>query len=70
MLEKILLIDDDYATNLFHKIVLEGAGLVKIIETVSSVDEGIQQLTNAASPPDVIFLDIKMPQKKRLDVFG
>lgn len=58
----IMLIDDDFATNLFHKIVIEEANCAnKIIET-SGGKQALEYLNNPLNEkPDLIFLDINMP---------
>jgi len=65
----VLLIDDDAATNLFHKLIIESAGIDTTIQRVSSGSEGLEYLTStgrfALQPqfpqPGLILLDIKMP---------
>jgi len=65
-LECVLLIDDDEATNFYHKIILREECTEVHVESVSSAKEGLDFLLGkekfANSPkPGIIFLDINMP---------
>lgn len=65
-LECVLLIDDDEATNFYHKIILKEECAQVHVQAVSSAKEGLDFLlgreTFADSPkPGIIFLDINMP---------
>lgn len=62
----ILLIDDDEATNFYHRIILEEEGIDVYIQSVKSAKEGLDFLMSkgeyADCPnPGIIFLDINMP---------
>jgi CheY-like chemotaxis protein len=61
-----MLIDDDFATNLFHRIIIEEAGVTEcIIEQQSAIDAlaYLRSDYNPAHPrPNLIFLDINMPR--------
>ena len=66
----ILLIDDDTATNDFHKIIIKLADVTHNIHAVESGQEGLDYLAskgdyhakeNVHPKPDLIFLDINMP---------
>src|SRR5688500_359858 len=67
MLNCVMLIDDDEATNYFNQFVLEKSGYVKEIITKENGKEALQYLQSIseenkiASRPDLIFLDINMP---------
>lgn len=67
MIEKILLVDDDTATNFYHRIILDESGLVKEIVDCLGVDEAMAILRSGEAPPDIIFLDINMPMKTGWD---
>ena len=62
----ILLIDDDYATNLYHKMVIEDANCTnKIIVKTSAIDalEYFKSPFDEDNPrPNLVFLDINMPK--------
>ena len=65
-LECILLIDDDEATNFYHKIILEEECSNLYIQSVSSAMEGLNFLLSRGAyldcpKPGIIFLDINMP---------
>ena len=65
-LECVLLIDDDEATNFYHKIILKEECTQVHIQAVSSAKEGLDFLLSREafvdSPkPGIIFLDINMP---------
>jgi len=71
---KILLIDDDEASHIIHKVSIEDAGVdLSNVASYYSVDQAIGALrsmieTNSKSEwPDYIFLDINMPQKTGYD---
>lgn len=69
--ENILLIDDNDINNIMHERLLEISNFAKNIVVKSSAVDGLEYLrtevTDAASAPDVIFLDIRMPI---MDGFG
>ncbi len=62
----VLLIDDDEATNFYHKIILERESIGVHIQSVKSAAEGLDFLlckgdyTNHPQP-GIIFLDLNMP---------
>jgi len=64
-LKFILLIDDDEATNFYHKYILEESKVVEKIEVATNGEEAIKLLQNLKENnmpfPDLIFLDINMP---------
>jgi len=62
----VLLIDDDEATNFFHKIVIEEECEGLHIQAVPSAKEGLDFLLSKGAysnhpKPGIIFLDINMP---------
>lgn len=62
----LVFIDDDYATNFYHKIIVEESGVVDRFEFFQSPVKALdffQELnkSNSKSKPDYIFLDINMP---------
>jgi len=68
-MEKIKLlvfIDDDYATNFYHKIIVRDSGLVDNYLFFATAKEALtyfkeQQAAGNLEKPDAIFLDINMP---------
>jgi len=62
----ILLIDDDEASNFFHRREILKAGIDASIETVCNGEEATillqRKIANGTKLPDVIFLDINMPR--------
>lgn len=58
----VLLIDDDAIINIVHQKFLEKSGFFHPIHFVNSSMKGIEQLKSGAMVPDVILLDIRMPQ--------
>jgi CheY-like chemotaxis protein len=65
----ILLVDDNYATNLLHKKILEKLGIALIIKMVENGEAAIDYMAHIEESkdgdypnPDLIFLDINMPR--------
>ncbi len=62
----LLFIDDDFATNFYHKIIVRDSGLVEKYLFFASANEALiyfkeQQALGNMEKPDAIFLDINMP---------
>jgi CheY-like chemotaxis protein len=61
-----MLIDDDFATNLFHKLVLDEMGCTEHIVIKYDAESALEYLLNTSSVanprPDLIFLDVNMPR--------
>ena len=64
-LNRILLIDDDAATNFLHKMVIQKANCTEEVVAVTSGQAALDFLVSSAngthSQPDLIFLDVNMP---------
>lgn len=59
----IMLVDDDEATNFYHKIIIEEAECCEELIIFEDPIEALAYLKKADSKkPDLIFLDINMPQ--------
>lgn len=59
----IFFIDDDEATNFYHKIVLEEAGVCENVQFFEKANNALEHLQDASNiVPQVIFLDINMPR--------
>ncbi len=72
--KNILLIDDDAAVHIYHKLMIKQAGfnerLVKSFIIASEALEYLSELANSAQEklwPDYIFVDIHMPLKSGYD---
>lgn len=69
-MEKIKLlvfVDDDYATNFYHKVIVRDSGLVEQFIFFSEPEKALayfEDLNSQDNPiiPDAIFLDINMPK--------
>ena len=66
LFEFVMLVDDDYATNYYHEIVIKDSGLVKTQTFFLSAKEGIKFLkqlnaNTEATFPELLFLDLNMP---------
>ena len=65
LLKSILLIDDDEATNFFHKLIIREAKCTERVDIATDGKKALDYLTAAAKGlnpiPDLIFLDINMP---------
>ncbi|TWR30442.1 response regulator [Mucilaginibacter pallidiroseus] len=57
-----LLIDDNYIDNFVTRKILESGNFAETIVVHQSPTEAIEALQNGSVVPDVIFLDIRMPQ--------
>lgn len=62
----ILLIDDDYATNLYHEMVIEDTGIANNVIVKSSAIEALEYFKTPFGEenprPGLVFLDINMPK--------
>jgi CheY-like chemotaxis protein len=58
----ILLIDDDYDDNVFHKIIISKMDIAEAIDEVNDGVEALEHLKGRKLPPELIFLDINMPR--------
>ena len=66
-LNLVVFIDDDYATNFYHKVIVRDSGLVDNFLFFSEPQKALEyfeELAEAEAPvfPDAIFLDINMPK--------
>ncbi|MFD2147738.1 response regulator [Mucilaginibacter antarcticus] len=57
-----LLVDDNYIDNFVTRRLLESSNFAQNIIVTESPTEAIQMLEDGTVKPDVIFLDIRMPQ--------
>ena len=62
----IMLVDDDFGTNLFHKIIIEEGDYTNKIVVVTNGEEALDYLKKPKDEenptPNIIFLDINMPR--------
>ena len=63
----LIFVDDDYATNFYHKVIVRDSGLVEEFMFFSEPEKAwayFADLNNHENPtiPDAIFLDINMPK--------
>jgi CheY-like chemotaxis protein len=62
ILQRILLVDDNEADNVYHEIVLRRAGYTGEVVVCESGEEALDYLrTHTDHPPDLVLLDINMP---------
>ena len=61
----VMLIDDDFATNIYNEVILEDTGYAKNIVIQDCAEDALDYLTTPFSEdkpnPNLIFLDINMP---------
>lgn len=57
----ILLVDDDYPTNMLHQFVLKRVDLFKQVEVAQTATDALAILAKGNFQPNIIFLDINMP---------
>lgn len=65
--ENVVLIDDDYATNFFHEIIVSESGLVNNYTFFSSTIDALIYFKNIrnndpSTLPELVFLDINLPK--------
>ena len=58
----ILLVDDDYEDNIFHKLIISRMNIAESIEEANDGIEALDYLKKSKAPPELIFLDINMPR--------
>ncbi len=58
----ILLVDDDFDDNVFHKIIIRRMDIVETIDEANDGLEALEHLKTRSVPPELIFLDINMPR--------
>ncbi len=60
IIDVIMLIDDDEATNFIHKVIINRVDRVNKCETISSSEKALMNLQNSKESelPDIIFLDL------------
>ena len=63
---KTIIIDDERLARKELTKLLQAYPEIEIIDEASNVDEAFEKIEN--NPPDLIFLDIKMPQKSGFDL--
>jgi len=57
-----LLIDDNYIDNFVTRKILQNSNFAETIVVVRSANEAIASLREGSVKPDVIFLDVRMPE--------
>ena len=63
-LKSILLIDDDYATNFLHKLIIRDAACAEHVEVAVNAEKALAFLQSNVENkliPDIIFVDVNMP---------
>ena len=58
----ILLVDDDYEDNVFHKLIISRMQIAESVEEANDGLEALNKLKKRQTPPELIFLDINMPR--------
>lgn len=67
LFDYLMFIDDDYATNYYHEVIVKEAGMVNELKYFMSTKEALEhfkELENAPDKkvPEVLFLDINLPE--------
>ncbi|MGI4750161.1 MAG: response regulator [Janthinobacterium lividum] len=57
-----LLIDDNYIDNMINRKIIENEFFANKVIVKESAEEALEELKNGQYQPDVIFLDVRMPQ--------
>lgn len=60
--ELCLLIDDNYIDNMINRKIIENELFAKKVIVKESAEEALDELKKGQYKPDVIFLDVRMPQ--------
>ena len=60
--ELCLLIDDNYIDNMINRKIIENEFFAKKVIVKESAEEALEELRNGLYTPDIIFLDVRMPQ--------
>lgn len=60
---KVLLVDDEEISHFLNQKILQLMKFSEDVKSTYSVDEAIALISNGEWKPNVIFLDIRMPQK-------
>ncbi|MVN21819.1 response regulator [Mucilaginibacter arboris] len=60
--ELCLLIDDNYIDNMINRKIIENEFFAKKVIVKESAEEALEDLKKGQYKPDVIFLDVRMPQ--------
>ena len=58
----ILLVDDDYEDNVFHRLIISRMQIAESVEEANDGLEALDYLKKRQVPPELIFLDINMPR--------
>tara|TARA_R110002124_G_C8974716_1_gene515939 strand:+ start:98968 stop:99378 length:411 start_codon:yes stop_codon:yes gene_type:complete len=61
VVERVLLIDDDKATNFFNKMMVSRHMGFEYVDAVQGGQEALTLLSTSKNKPNLIFLDINMP---------
>ncbi|MEM7033473.1 MAG: response regulator [Chloroflexota bacterium] len=62
-LQKIMLIDDNQADNVYHKLIIEEAGVASNVISFEYAEDALAHLSHGdVSDVQLIFLDINMPR--------
>ncbi|MEQ9466151.1 MAG: response regulator [Ekhidna sp.] len=67
---KVLLVDDDDIVNSINSVIIKHAKFANEVESINNVSHAIEflsQTKNSDEKPDVVFLDLNMPEKDGWD---
>lgn len=62
-----LLIDDNYIDNMINRKIIENESFAQKVIVKESAEEALDELRSGQYKPDVIFLDVRMPQMNAME---
>lgn len=68
--DQIMIIDDNFATNNFHRRLIEKSGIAREVILLKNGKEGIDFFIKAPTKPALVLLDLNMPIMNGFEFLG